>query len=219
MIASSIAVQSFPMMRLEDKAGFVLQNMEDFDVQELVVTKDDYFIGLVHKVDLLDIPNDQSIASIADSFQRVGVLGKAHITAVLDHFAKHQLSILPVLNEQQECLGVVPQKNLNEMLALYLGVAQPGAILVFSVSPYQYSLAEMSRIVESNNAQIVQLNSIFDEATGAYIITIKINKEEAQAIVSTFERYEYQLLHYFGNTPINNDIEDHYHHLMNYLDV
>ena len=40
MIASSIAVQSFPMMRLEDKAGFVLQNMEDFDVQELVVIKD-----------------------------------------------------------------------------------------------------------------------------------------------------------------------------------
>ena len=219
MIASSIAVQSFPMMRLEDKAGFVLQNMEDFDVQELVVIKDDYFIGLVHKVDLLDIPKEQSIASIADDFQRVGVLGTAHITAVLDHFAKHHLSILPVLNEQQECLGVVPQKNLNEMLALYLGVAQPGAILVFSVSPYQYSLAEMSRLVETNNAQIVQLNSIFDEATGAYIITIKINKEEAQAIVSTFERYEYQLLHYFGNTPINNDIEDHYHHLMNYLDV
>jgi CBS-domain-containing membrane protein len=173
----------------------------------------------VHKVDLLDIPNDQSIASIADAFQRVGVLGTAHITSVLDHFAKHQLSILPVLNEQQECVGVVPQKNLNEMLALYLGVAQPGAILVFSISPYQYSLAEMSRLVETNNAQIVQLNSIFDEATGAFIITIKINKEEAQAIVSTFQRYEYQLLHYFGNTPINNDIEDHYHHLMNYLDV
>lgn len=219
MIASSIAVQSFPMMRLEDKAGFVLQNMEDFDVQELVVIKDDYYIGLVNKEDVLDIPEEQSIASIADSFQRIGVLGAAHITAVLDHFAKHYLSILPVLNEQQECVGVVPQKNLNEMLALYLGVAQPGAILVFSVSPYQYSLAEMSRIVESNNAQIVQLNSIFDEATGAYIITIKINKEEAQSIVATFQRYEYQLLHYFGNTPVNNDIEDHYHHLMNYLDV
>jgi CRISPR/Cas system CSM-associated protein Csm2 small subunit len=77
----------------------------------------------------------------------------------------------------------------------------------------------MSRLVETNNAQIVQLNSIFDEATGTYIITIKINKEEAQSIVATFQRYEYQLLHYFGNTPINNDIEDHYHHLMNYLDV
>jgi len=219
MIASSIAVQSFPMMRLEDKAGFVLQNMEDFDVQELVVTKDDYFIKQGLRENLLDIPNDRS--SHTQPTPRGGGLGFIIAFAITSGISifKHQLSILPVLNEQQECLGVVPQKNLNEMLALYLGVAQPGAILVFSVSPYQYSLAEMSRIVESNNAQIVQLNSIFDEATGAYIITIKINKEEAQAIVSTFERYEYQLLHYFGNTPINNDIEDHYHHLMNYLDA
>ena len=105
------------------------------------------------------------------------------------------------------------------MLAQYLGVAQPGAIIVLSVSPFQYSLAEMSRLVETNNAQIVQLNTIYDETNGHFIITIKINKEEAQAIIATFQRYDYQILHYFGNAPINDDMEEHYHHLMNYLDV
>jgi hypothetical protein len=77
----------------------------------------------------------------------------------------------------------------------------------------------MSRLVESNNAQILQLNTLFDETSGAFIITIKINKEEAQSIIATFQRYNYQILHYFGTTPINDDIEEHYHHLMNYLDV
>jgi CRISPR/Cas system CSM-associated protein Csm2 small subunit len=77
----------------------------------------------------------------------------------------------------------------------------------------------MSRLVESNNAQIVQLNSYYDESNGAMIITLKINKDEAQSIIATFQRYDYQLVHYFGKTPIHNDIEAHYHHLMNYLDV
>ena len=99
------------------------------------------------------------------------------------------------------------------------GAAQNGAILVLSISPYQYSLAEMSRLVETNNAQILQLNSLFDETTGAMIITLRINQEEASAIIATFERYDYQVLHYFGKSPMHNDIESHYHHLMNYLDV
>jgi len=77
----------------------------------------------------------------------------------------------------------------------------------------------MSRLVETNNAQILQLNSFFEPATGAMIITIKINQEEASAIIATFERYDYQVLHYFGKSPLHNDMESHYHHLMNYLDV
>lgn len=219
MLASSIAIQGFPMLHLEDKASFALQNMEDYDVQQLPVVKDDYFIGLVQKSDLLDIDASHTIATIADLLQRIFIVGNAHVLTALDLFAKHHLSLLPVLNEQQECIGVIPQKNLNELLAQFLGVSQPGAMLVVSISPYQYSLAEMSRLVETNNAQIIQLNTFFDESTGAFIITIKINKEEVQAIIATFQRYNYQVLHYFGNAPANNDIEEHYHHLMNYLDV
>jgi len=126
---------------------------------------------------------------------------------------------LPVLNEQQECIGVIPQKNLNDQLAQFLGLGQPGAMLVLAISPLQYSLAEMSRLVETNNAQILQLNSFYDETNGTMVITLKLNREEASAIIATFQRYDYQVLHYFGNSPLNNDIEDHYLHLMNYLDV
>jgi predicted transcriptional regulator len=193
--------------------------MEDYEVQHLPILKEEYFIGLVSKESVLDIALDQSMTIIADSFVRVGITGTAHFTKALELFSKHELSLLPVLNDQQECVGVITQKNLNESLSRFIGAAQNGAIIVLSITPYQYSLAEMSRLVETNNAQIVQLNTFFDEATGAMIITIKINQEEASAIISTFQRYDYQVLHYFGKSPLHNDIESHYHHLMNYLDV
>ncbi|MCX6203894.1 MAG: CBS domain-containing protein [Bacteroidetes bacterium] len=219
MLANEIATKGFPMLRLEDTASFVLQCMEDYEVQHLPILKEEYFIGLVSKESVLDIALDQSMTIIADSFVRVGITGTAHFTKALELFSKHELSLLPVLNDQQECVGVITQKNLNESLSRFIGAAQNGAIIVLSITPYQYSLAEMSRLVETNNAQIVQLNTFFDEATGAMIITIKINQEEASAIISTFQRYDYQVLHYFGKSPLHNDIESHYHHLMNYLDV
>lgn len=219
MLAANIAIQGFPLLHMEDTVAFALQCMEDFEVQHLPVVKDDYFIGLVGKEDLLDVEEQQHIAHLSSQFNRVAIAGKAHLLTALDLYAKHHLTLLPVLNEHQECIGVIPQKNLNDLMAQFLGVAHPGAILVLSISPYQYSLAEMSRLVETNNAQIMQLNTFFDEISNTMIITLKLNKDEASAIIATFQRYDYQVLHYFGNAPVNNDIEEHYHHLMNYLDV
>ena len=219
MLAAIITVQGFPLLHLEDKVSFALQCMDDFDVQELAVVKEDYFLGLVQKADLLDTDEAASIMVLFEQFKKIMIADTAHFLTALELFSKHQLSILPVLNEQLECIGMIPQKSLNDALAKFLGVDSPGAIIVLSVAPYQYSLAEMSRLVESNNAQILQLNSYFDETNGAMIITLKINKDEAQAIIATFQRYDYQLVQYFGKTPLHNDIEAHYHHLMNYLDV
>ena len=219
MLATNITVQGFPLLQLEDKVSFALQCMEDFDVQELAVVKDDYFLGIAQKSDLLDIDASSTLMVLSDEFKKIMIVDTAHFLKALDLFSKHHLSILPVVNEQQECIGVIPQKSLNDALAKFLGVDLPGAIIVLSVAPYQYSLAEMSRLVESNNAQIVQLNSYYDESNGSMIITLKINKDEAQAIIATFQRYDYQLVQYFGKTPLHNDIEAHYHHLMNYLDV
>jgi hypothetical protein len=219
MLAASITSKGFPLLHLEDKVNFALQCMEDFDVQELAVVKEDYFLGVVQKADLLDADEAATIMVLSEQLKKIMVLDTAHFLTALDLFSKYELSILPVLNEQQECIGMIPQKSLNDALAKFLGVESPGAIIVLSVAPYQYSLAEMSRLVESNNAQIVQLNSYYDESNGAMVITLKINKDEAQSIIATFQRYDYQLVHYFGKTPLHNDIEAHYHHLMNYLDV
>lgn len=219
MLAASIAIKGLPMLDMEDSVSFALQCMDDFDVQHLAVVKDDYFIGLANKSDLLDANEQHTIGAVSDQLPRICIAGSAHFLSALDLFTKHHLSLLPVLNEQQECIGVITQQHLNENVAQFLGVAKPGAILILSVSPFQYSLAEMSRLVETNNAQIVQLNTFFDEASGALVVTLKLNRDEAGAIIATFQRYDYQVLHYFGNSPLNNDIEEHYHHLMNYLDV
>jgi CBS domain-containing protein len=219
MLAEAIAIKGLPMLHMEDKVAFALQCMEDFDVQHLAVVKDDYFIGLISKSDLLDTDTSNNLEKLNDQFLRLGINADAHFLTALDLFTKHQITLLPVLNEQQECIGFITFQQLNDRLAQFLGVDQPGAILVLSVAPMQYSLAEMSRLVETNNAQILQLNTFFDPSNGNLVVTLKLNKDEAGVIIATFQRYDYQVLYYFGNAPLNNDIEQHYHHLMNYLDV
>jgi hypothetical protein len=38
-------------------------------------------------------------------------------------------------------------------------------------------------------------------------------------IVAAFERYDYDVLYYFGEEKFENEIHSNYRHLMNYLDI
>ena len=135
MLASSIAISNFPLLHFEDKVSFALQCMEDYDVQHLPLVKEDYFIGLVNKEDILQLDVDQTLIHLADQITRIGILGTMHFTAALNLFSKNELSLLPVLNEQQECIGVILQKNLNDLLTEETSV-MAGEVLTFTVSEF-----------------------------------------------------------------------------------
>ena len=44
-------------------------------------------------------------------------------------------------------------------------------------------------------------------------------KKEIEAVVATFERYDYRVLHYFGEKKHEDSSETNYRNLMNYLDL
>ena len=83
----------------------------------------------------------------------------------------------------------------------------------------QFAISEISRIVESNEATILHLNTTLQPETGLLRVTIHINKRELSALIASFERYEYEVVHYFGEERFENEIQTNYRHLMNYLDI
>lgn len=83
----------------------------------------------------------------------------------------------------------------------------------------QFALSEISRIVESNDATVLHLNTTVQAETGMLTVTLHLNKKEIASIVAAFERYEYDVIYYFGDEKFENEIHSNYRHLMNYLDI
>ncbi len=73
--------------------------------------------------------------------------------------------------------------------------------------------------METNDAQITQLNTYADVETGMLHITIRVSKTEISDIISTFQRYEYNVKYYFGEEFYENEIRSNYDNLMNYLKI
>ena len=99
------------------------------------------------------------------------------------------------------------------------GVEEPGGIIILEIEKRQYSFSQISKLVETNDAYITQLNTYYDTNLGVLNVTIKVNKLEISDIVATFQRYELFVKYYFGEELYENELKNNYDHLMNYLKI
>lgn len=219
MLATQLLNSSFPSVHLTDSASLALQLMEDYDVQHLPVLADEKYVGLVAKSDLLDLSEEHALGGDGGLILPYSIKAEEHFLTALKLAAEKEISLVPVINEQSELLGVISITELLYRLSNFLGNNEPGGIIVLEISKRNFSFGEISRLVETNDALITQCNTFTEPETGLVIITLKVNKIEISAIVATFQRYEYVVRYYFGEESYANELKDNYNHLLAYLNV
>lgn len=219
MLAAQLINTSFPSVHLLDKASFALQLMEDYDVQHLCVITEDKYVGIVDKNALLDTDETAVIATLQDDFIMVSVHADAHFLTASSLLSLHELTMLPVISTSADLLGVITANQMLAHLSSFVGADEKGGIIVLEMERRQYSLGEIVRLIETNDAYVTQLNTATDLQTGMLLVTIKINRIEVSMIVATFQRYDYSVKYYFGEENYQNELKENYNHLLSYLNM
>ncbi len=219
MLVSQIIESSFPHLAVQDKINFALHLMEDYDVIHLPVLAEEKFAGIVSKEDLLDAKDTAILATLQQQYIKASVLPDEHFTAALKLASHYDISIVPAVNKNNNIEGIITQKNLIRLLAENLNVEEVGGIIVIEMDKRNFSFGEISRLVETNDAGITQLNTYTETATGLFIVTIKVNKIEISDIIATLQRYDYVVRYYFGEEDYENELRENYDLLMAYLKI
>ena len=193
--------------------------MEDYDVQHLPVVNERKMIGVVSKDDLLDIEQNLPVSVLENDFLPVMLKGEEHFLNALRKMSEHQLSLLPVVSEQGEYLGVILPGDLMLHVSTFVGNQEGGGVIVLETDKRHFSFGEISRLIETNDAYITHLNTYTETVTGLVIVTIKVNKDEISDIIATFQRYEYTVRYYFGREQYANELQENYQHLISYLSI
>src|ERR1051326_2688369 len=198
MLVSQIIESGYPHLSMFDKVVFALNLMQDYDVLHLPVIVDEKFAGIVSKDDLMDADETAMLASLQSQFINASVLPDEHFLTALKQASHFEISVVPVVNKNGEMQGIITQKNLVRSVAGFLNLEEPGGIIVVEMDKRNFSFGELSRLVETNDASITQLNTYTETTTGLFIITFKVNKIEISDIVATLQRYDYIIRYYFG---------------------
>jgi acetoin utilization protein AcuB len=220
MLTVDLINNNIPRLQLQDSIIKAMQLVNDFRVTHLPVVSDDKFLGLLSEEDLLDAEDDKlTIEILQEHFIRASVKDNVHFLNAVNASIQNDTNIVPVVNEEGELVGVIPTIDLLKTLGNFAGANEIGGIVVLEMERSQFAISEISRIVESNDCTILHLNSYVDAITGMLTVTLHLNKREIAAVVATFERYEYDVIYYFGDENFENEIHSNYRHLMNYLDI
>jgi acetoin utilization protein AcuB len=218
MLASQILETGLPALSVSDKVEFALQQMEDYEVFHLPVTSNDKFAGLIGKDELLEADESAVLGALQSSIIQTSVFPDDHIISILKCISRYEVSVVPVVTKTGELAGVVTEGKLLKQLSVFLNADEPGGMLVIEMDKRNFSFGELSRLIETNDAYITQLNT-FTEASGNFIVTIKINKSEISDILATLQRYDYNIRYYFGEEDYENELKENYDLLMTYLNI
>lgn len=220
MLTAELINNNIPRLQLQDTVSKALRLINDYRVTHLPVVADDKFLGLISEDDLLDTDDDKlTIEILQENFIRASVKENVHFLNAVNYSNQYETSIVPVVNGTNELSGVITLVDLLKTLGNFSGANEIGGIIVMEMERSQFSISEISRIVESNDATILHLNTTTHPDTGLLTVTLHLNKKETTAIVAAFERYEYYVVYNFSDEKFEDNIDTNYRHLMNYLDI
>ncbi len=220
MIAKHLITDGIMPLKTSDTGKTALSWMEEYKVSHLPIVNNQEFLGLISELDIYNLNNfDEPLGNHKLSLKHPYVFENQHIYDVLKLVNEQNLSLVPVLNGEGNYLGSINLQNLIKYFALSLSVDNPGGIVVLEMTYNDYSLTELAKIVEENDAKILSIFLLNHEDSTRLDVFLKINKVDISSILKTFERYNYFVKASFGEEDDNEDLRERYNSLMNYLNV
>jgi CBS domain-containing protein len=220
VLNKEIISDTIPFLQLHDTVARAQDLITDFHVAHLPVVNENKLIGLLSEDSLLNAPDDNTpLSQLQHEFSKIAVHGATHFMEAVQFVNEFNLTVIPVVDKESEYLGAIIATDLLKELGKIVGANDPGAIIVLEMEKVSFSFSEISKLVETNDAQITQLNTFLEPSSSIFYVTLKINKLEISDIIATFQRYEYKIKYYFGEELYENELRSNYDHLMNYLSI
>lgn len=195
MLAKELISDIVTALKTSDTGTQALAWMEVFRIKHLPIVNQRDFLGLISDADIYDLNNpDEPVGNHNLSLEKPYVRENQHIYEVIELLSRLELTLVPVLNQEDQYLGVITQEELTQHFAHLSAMKQPGGIIELELNEYDYSMSEISQIVESNNARILSSYVSSNGVKGKIRVTLKTNLTDLTSVMQTFERYNYSVV-------------------------
>ncbi|MDP4582008.1 MAG: CBS domain-containing protein [Saprospiraceae bacterium] len=218
MMASAFIDPSIVPLKISDSVAVAIDFFKEFSVRQLPVVQDNICIGILSldeiEEELADIPVLDFI-NLSYSFAST----YDHIYEVMRAISEQSVTLFPIIDENNNYLGCITLASLFKNYVNCAAFSQPGSIVVLEMDKKNYSLAEIARIVESENKVILSSLLSSNAESDRLEITLKLNSAQIQNLLSTFERFGYSIKATFDEEDVKDTLKNRYESLMTYLNV
>lgn len=210
-----------PALKTSDTGITALNWMDIFKVSHLPIVNDEEFLGLISENDIYDLNMpEEPLGNHQLSLLRPYVTEEQHVFEVMEVLSRLKLSLVPVLDSSKNYLGVITLMELLHYFAEISAMRHKGGIVVLEMNSNDFSMTQISQIVEGNDAKILAAFITTHPNSTQMELTLKLNVTDLTSIKQTFNRYDYNIVGAFMKQDDEADlINDRLNFLFRFLDI
>lgn len=170
-----------------------LKLCETYPITHIPIVDDEDYIGCISQTDILTIDNkDELLINSVEIFEHFQTNDKETLLDVLKVFADNYTNILPAITNQRY-LGYIDLNDVLDAFSQTPFLNSEGVILVIEKNTKDYTMSEVTQIIESNNGIVFGCYES-KRSNDKVEITTKISSQEINEIIQTFRRYNYTII-------------------------
>ena len=182
------------------------------------ILKDHVYLGCLSETDVYCFESDQTVSEVLYAVEGFFVRNSSLWLDVLDAFAQNNCNIMPVLDGENNYIGYYQLIDLISLFNRTPFFSEPGGIIVVEKGQNDFSISEVSQIVESNNTKL--LGAFVSKSTNDLTqITLKIGQTGLSTILREFRRYGYTIISGHEDDTFLQTLKERSSYLDTYLNL
>lgn len=221
MLAEKLISDVIPSVSSSETGRKALSHMDVYRVSHIPVVDDTKYLGLVSDKLIYDLNLvETEISEALDKLNTTHAHKDQHIFELAIVMYKLKISVLPVLDVDHYYLGAITLYDLARRFASLFSLQDVGGVLVIEMNVSDYSISQISQIVESNDVKI--LSFFIDRKPGENVLDVilKLDSEELSGVVQALMRYDYNVKAIYQDRSMLNDLyQDRYDQFMKFMNI
>ena len=208
----------FKAIDSQDSIATVKDFFDDLNFSHFPVVEQGIYIGSISFEDIENFDNDKKVVDYKYTLGSFFTRTDSIWLEVLEVFAKNHTNLIPVLDEKNSYVGYYEIDDIMSFFHQTPFLKEQGRIIKVQKGVLDYSMSQITQIVESNNGKLLGL-FISESDVNSIEITMKISLGAINEIIQSFRRYNYEIMSEHQEDNYINSLKERSDYLDKYLNM
>ena len=197
----------------------VIELLNTEDISEAIVTDEGRYIYFIREIDILNSSKNQ-ISEINLDREGYFAYEDEHFLKSIHKMHINDLSVLPVVDQNMMYVGALRKDSLLDYLCEQYIISENESIILLEQAMRDYSLATLSRIIESEGGRVLGVFIGASKYNNEKIwVSLTVQTTSLNKTVAALERHEYEVIAHMSGEENDSMIKERYESLMTFLNV
>ncbi|MGZ9734349.1 CBS domain-containing protein [Flavobacterium sp. GNP002] len=208
----------FKAIDSHDSIAAIQDFFSDLHFSHFPIVEEGVYIGSIASEDIETFDSDKKAADYRFTLEGFFTRTNTMWLDVLEVFAKNHTNLVPVLDENNTYVGYYEIEDIMKFFHETPFLKEPGGIIIVKKGVLDYSMSQITQIVESNNGKLLGL-FISEADVDSVEVTLKITLGAMNEIIQTFRRYSYEIISEHQEDNYINNLKERSDYLDKYLNI